>query len=232
MDTYAFVLFMLAQTQVGPLDRVEVTGSVTVDSGSVRGRLNALFCGSASVSAPIIDSKLPAWTRSFPLQGDPKKGIVLRFKKEPGHYLSTVAWARTVDSQLEDVQTHYVDGRWHRIHPSGSRETVEALEFVITPAITGDVEIALGEGVRIDLISFLPADAKGEIPDWSQTRVGGTFEERVSDVGKAVFKGMKPGRYVFFPTSGFLPTGQPRMTVSVEVKAKETVKAVLGPGSK
>jgi hypothetical protein len=225
-------LFMATGFQQPPSPPQEGKGWIHFKTGADRGYFESR--GLLNGAMPVLNDRLPEVFGSGvgPCGWDAeRRAISFRFKIPSQQKLTTIAWSMDKGGSVH-TPTHYLDWRWDPEAVKGKRDTVTEYSFFIEPAVSGTAEITLGIGVHSERVSFLPADAKGEIPDWSQTRVGATFEEPVSAEGKAVFKGMKPGRYVFYPTAEFLPTGQPGMTVSVEVKARETVKAVLGPGSK
>lgn len=163
----------------------------------------------------VFVSKSGAWSAA--------KGWELVLTGVPvGRRLLLATWSRRSTSEGRDVPTHYVDARWIDVQAAPPETALE-----IAPSRSGTVVVEPAEGVARAGVSFVPADVDGSVPDWSQRPEGPAFSAPLRD-GRAVFPGMKPGRYLFYPTGEHPDRPAPTVTRLVEVKAGETVRAPLG----
>lgn len=160
---------------------------------------------------PVLDSRL------FLFEGRPAEGTLRLVDIPPGPRLLLAAWRR-------DVATHYVDARWIDRKPG---DTAATHVLTIEPAVSGAAEITPAEGVARAGVAFIPADVEGRVPAWAERPEGPAFTEPLKD-GKAVFKGMKPGRYVFYPAIDHPDRPAPTVMTAVEIQAGVTVQAALG----
>ncbi len=150
---------------------------------------------------------------------DVKSGFTYRIPNVPqGKHLLYVTW---------QPKRHYMDWRWIYVKEPKPASTIPEIDFTMEPDVCGTVELSLAAGMETGEVSFMPADEQGRVPDWSHPPHGSFVTEKVVD-GKAVFRGLRPGKYVFYPalTDRSDPKA-PEVRVSAEVKAKETARLVL-----
>jgi hypothetical protein len=105
------------------------------------------------------------------------------------------------------------------------------LALLVQPSVSGAVEVLLGAGLTCDSVSFMPADADGRVPTWDDYRGGPTYSEKVVG-GKALFKGMKPGKYVFYPTRDLAATGAPEASGAATVRENSQSTVMIAPERK
>ncbi|HEX7900267.1 MAG TPA: hypothetical protein VF950_21040 [Planctomycetota bacterium] len=209
----------------------EISGRVVLKTGEADGALEVRgggLRGGSGAGFPIIDGKVPL-ARDFGVcSWDPDKGLRLHSRNlPPGHRLVTAAWKKRVAPPESREITHYMDWRWVEVKAPNAKETVSEVVLTIEPSVSGEAEVTLAAGVAADAVAFIPADAQGKVPDWSERRFGPAFTEAVAG-GKAVFRGLKPGRYVFFPAYDPLDEGPPGVFAAAEVPAQGVAKIALG----
>ena len=146
----------------------------------------------------------------------------------------------------------YFDWRWVEIK-ADPRSTVPEIDFTLQPSLTGKVAVTVADPT-IERVLFALADDQGTVPKWSIRLVGKSLSEDVKD-GKALFSGLRPGKYVFYAPdagttgrfrhgsrfgskkSGYVYTvprwltltenAPPKIRRSVEAKAKQTTRIEL-----
>jgi hypothetical protein len=228
---------LLAQTAPAPQD--EVRGCAVLKTKSTDGSVEIRVGGSAQVdrgsALPVVDSKIPGLKGSKLWTWDDERGLLLHLRKlPPGVHLVTIAWfLQGPPSATEDtsIPTHYVASTWLNIKAPEDGQSVPEFVLTVEPSVSGTVEVQAGSGLEAGSISFLPADDEGKIPHWDLYRTGPCFSEKVAE-GKAVFKGMKPGKYVFYPTREAVARGLPPATVTAEVRANAITRVTLAPERK
>jgi hypothetical protein len=197
---------------VGLLLAQEIQAKVVLKTGEGIGHVELWTTGARTrKSLAVLDS------RFFFSENRPRE-TTIRFPDIPaGPRLLLAAWRK-------DVATHYIDGRWIDRKPGDT-----AVEHTLTlePALSGAAEITPAEGVARAGVAFIPADVDGRVPAWTERPEGPAFTEPLKD-GKAVFKGLKPGRYVFYPAIDHPDRPAPTVMTAVEIKAGVTVQAALG----
>lgn len=223
-----FLIALASLTQIVPPAPTDVRGRIVLKTGVERGLLDVRVGGNggegAGVSVENDKVLLLKTRRSF--VWDAPGGPTFHFKSlQPGRRLITAAWSlEGPPSATEDTRkfTPYVAWRWFDpAHPPK-----EDIVLLIEPGVRGDAEVTLAPGVVAESVSFMPCDDEGKVPDWSERRRHGHFTAPVRD-GRASFKGMKPGRYVFFPTPDTLFMDAPPLLVGAEVKENALVQAKL-----
>jgi len=186
--------------------------NVVVKTGEGSGNVELWTTGAkARKSLLVLDSRL------FLIAGRPVETTLRLSDIPPGPRLLLAAWR-------EDVATHYVDARWIDRKP-GDTDATHVL--TIEPAVSGAAEITPAEGVARAGVAFIPADTAGRVLTWAERPEGPAFTEPLKD-GKAVFQGMKPGRYVFYPVIDHPDRPAPTVMREVEIKAGVTCRATLG----
>jgi len=215
------LLWILA-LQAAAAAGTDVRGKIVLKTGNAEGGIDvrAGEAGGEGAGIPVVDSKVPMFRSFGSVRWGEAKGLTFHYKKlAPGMRLITVAWrlngapSARVDTSL---RTHYVDWRWVDTTPSDPKETSPEIVLTIQPSACGDAEVTLDPGISADSVSFMPCDGQGKVPSWDDRRGGPAFTEKVRD-GKAMFKGMKPGKYAFYPTLDLLATGAPTVLAVGEV---------------
>lgn len=210
----------------------DVKGRILLKTGATHGSLDVRV-GNEGAVFPILDAEPLMMTTFGPLTWDETKGLSFHYKTLPaGKRLLLAAWRiKGAPSARGDTgkHTHWMDWQWVEVKPPQPKATSSEIVLTVEPVVAGDVEISLTGGVAAESVSFIPADAEGKVPNWDERKLGTAFHEKVAD-GKAVFKGMKPGKYVFFPATE--AAGAPSPQTAVEVKAKAVTQATLGEEKK
>jgi hypothetical protein len=167
-----------------------------------------------SISVPLAGplSDFPAGEYGG-IRWDPDRGFGFRFKKvRSGLRLVYARWR----------QTNYFDWKWVEVREGAS----DPVALELRPSVNGAVELAcpgMADGARV---AFALPDASGKTGSWgAQPRAW----EAGADVkeGKAVFAGLRPGRYVFYPALPEGNAGAPDVVVTVDVRAGETGRGTL-----
>lgn len=126
---------------------------------------------------PPFDLKKLAW--------NPKQGMTYGFKEvRPGRRIVYVHWG-----------DRYFDWRWIDVKEGAGATTAE-IDLTLEPSSVGSVEVQVA-GPAAERVMFVPADDEGKVPSWSPRLVGKGVTATVKD-GKALFNGMRPGKYVFY----------------------------------
>lgn len=218
------LLLLLGQAE----SRVEVRGRIEIKARADAGAMEFRGGGVAGLPLsirdviPVRDKGAVQWDRS---------GFRFHARLEPGLRLITLAWKDVVpprpDGSTREV-THYMDWRWVDVRPPAPGRTVPEIVLTLEPAVSGEAEVALGPGLSAKRVAFTPADAEGKIPNWGDRRYGEAFEESVVD-GKALFRRLRPGRYVFYPAYDPADPAPPAATACCEVVGGARATATLRP---
>jgi hypothetical protein len=173
-----------------------------------------------SFSVPI-----PGKLKDFPpgdyvaFRWDPKSGFTFRFKDvRPGRRLVYARWR----------ESRYFDWAWVDVSSSSAGAEPAKLALRLDPDVHGIAEVACPGAPDGALVAFALPDTEGKTGSWgTQPRSWECGAAVVS--GIAVFKGLRPGRYVFYPALPEGNVGIPGSSAPAEVRAGETARITL-PG--
>jgi hypothetical protein len=230
------LLLGLVLFQASPPPQSDVRGHILLKTGAASGSIDVRAGGRGGEGAvmPIEDERIPAFRGLKSFSWD-NQGLAFHFLKLPsGMRLVTVAWrlAGPPDATKDtSISTHYVDWKWVEAKVPDPQKPSPELALLVQPSVSGAVEVLLGAGLTCDSVSFMPADVDGRVPTWDDYRGGPAYSEKVAG-GKALFKGMKPGKYVFYPTRDLGATGAPEASGAATVRENSQSTVTIAPERK
>jgi outer membrane lipoprotein-sorting protein len=175
----------------------QVRGKITF-KGSMPPQGMSVGClGEDQIQSPCsVDPELRSQIPPFDLKKlawNPKLGMTYGFKGvRPGKRLVYLHWGE-----------RYFDWRWIDVK-EGIGATTAEIDLTLEPSSVGSVEVKVA-GPAVERVMFVPADDEGRVPSWSTRLVGKGVTATVKD-GKALFNGMRPGKYVFYAADGIWET--------------------------
>jgi hypothetical protein len=157
------------------------------------------------------------WDRGLELMWEPKKGLTFQVHNTaPGWHVVATNWQ----------EGHYHDWKWFEVHEDQERKTASEINLTIDLSVTGSAEVTVTPSNEGSSVSFMFADDEGKVPAWWPRPTGDPVSESVKK-GKAVFKGLRPGKYVFYVPPLVDSTDPPSITVGAEVKAHAMTRIEL-----
>jgi hypothetical protein len=157
------------------------------------------------------------WDRGLDLRWEPKKGLTFHVNNTaPGWHVVATNWQ----------EGHYYDWKWFEVPEDPERKTESEINLTIDPSVTGSAEVTVRPSKEGSPISFMFANDAGKVPSWWPRPIGDPVSESVKN-GKAVFKGLHPGKYVFYVPPPVDSIDPPKIAVGAEVKAQTMTKIEL-----
>ena len=119
----------------------------------------------------------------------------------------------------------YITWRWVNV-PDNPKATIQEVDCKFDPSSTGTVEVHVSDPM-ITQVRFLLANENGKLPDWGRrAQPYGTMVEVKK--GRAIFKGLGAGKYVFYHKVGKDIIPKVSATKPTDVKLLGTVEVLPG----